>query len=68
VESEARLELDGVEVERVLAATGSPGRPLAPEAVRAKRAELRAGRVDGALDDPERPVAELIGALGMSAL
>jgi 2-methylcitrate dehydratase PrpD len=66
LESEARLEVDGTEVERVLAATGSPGRPLTPEAVRAKRAELGADGLAGALDDPERPAAELVGALEAS--
>jgi len=64
LESEAILTADGVEV-RVEAAQGSPGRPLSAEAHAAKLEELAGHRLDGALDDPDRPAAELLDAAGL---
>ena len=63
LESEARLQIDGTELARVLAARGSPGNPLTPEALHAKRRELSGTRLDGALDDDGRPAMELLGTL-----
>lgn len=59
-ESEALLALDGARVARVEAALGSPQRPMTEEAMTAKRRGLAAGRLEGALDDLERPAAELL--------
>ncbi len=62
--SEAVLEVDGEEVARVQAARGSPGRPLDPAEREAKRASLAGARLEGALDDPDRPVGELVELIG----
>jgi 2-methylcitrate dehydratase PrpD len=59
-ESEARLLVDAEPAATVVAAVGSPGRPLPPDAVAAKRAELAGARLDGALDDLARPAADLV--------
>jgi 2-methylcitrate dehydratase PrpD len=64
LESEAVLSADGVEV-RVEAALGSPERPMDPAALSAKLRSLAGERLDGALDDLDRPAAELLGAAGL---
>ena len=63
-ESEAVLSLDGEQVSRVPAALGSPQRPLDPAGLEAKRRALAGERVEGALDDADRPVAELAELIG----
>jgi 2-methylcitrate dehydratase PrpD len=65
LESEAVLKGKDGEV-RVEAALGSPGRPLTPEAQRAKLRALAGDRLDGALDDPDRSAAELLAAAGLA--
>ena len=65
LESEALLLLGGGEV-RVEAAQGSPGRPLSPMAHAAKLHGLAGDRLDGALDDPERPAVELLALAGLT--
>jgi len=44
---------------KVLAARGSPERPLSAEQLQAKVHALAGSRLDGALDDPSRPAAEV---------
>src|SRR5439155_12365667 len=61
LESEAVLIASGREL-RVPAAQGSPGRPLTPEVHAAKLRDLAGNRLDRALDDPDRPVEELLAA------
>jgi 2-methylcitrate dehydratase PrpD len=63
-ESEAVLEVDTEEISRVRAARGSPQRPLDDAGLAAKRRALAADRLDGALDDPARPVADLLELIG----
>ncbi len=63
-ESEAVLVLDGEQVSRVPAALGSPQRPLDPAGLAAKRRALAGERLEGALDDADRPVAELAELIG----
>jgi len=62
-ESEARLAVDGEVVARVEAALGSPQRPMSVEGLEQKRRGLAGERLEGALDDPGRPAAELLDAL-----
>ncbi len=59
-ESEFALLAVDEELARVNAARGSPEHPLAPAELRAKVRELAGERLDGALDDPARPAAELL--------
>jgi 2-methylcitrate dehydratase PrpD len=66
LESEAVLSADGVEV-RVEAALGSPGRPMDADALASKLRGLAGKRLDGALEDLDRPAAELLGAAGLPA-
>ena len=47
------------------AAPGSPEHPLDAAALARKVAELGAERLAGALDDPERPAAELAELAGL---
>ena len=63
--SEAVLEVDGEEAARVEAARGSPGHPLDQAGLAAKRRALAGDRLEGALDDPRRPVIELVGLIGL---
>jgi 2-methylcitrate dehydratase PrpD len=63
-ESEAVLSAEGVEF-RVEAALGSPQRPMDPDALAAKLRGLAGERLNGALDDLDRPAAELLEALGL---
>ncbi|MGH2982613.1 MAG: hypothetical protein ACRDKV_11295, partial [Solirubrobacterales bacterium] len=62
-ESEARLAIDGEQLARVEAALGSPQRPLGREALAAKRRGLAGERLEGALDDLDRPAAEILETL-----
>jgi 2-methylcitrate dehydratase PrpD len=62
-ESEAVIEADGRELARVEAALGSPQRPMDDAALADKRHRLVGQALDGALDDPRRPVAELTSLL-----
>jgi 2-methylcitrate dehydratase PrpD len=66
-EWEARVSAAGDPRERVCVewALGSPRRPLDPAALSAKLRELAGDRLDGALDDPARPAAELLAAIGI---
>jgi 2-methylcitrate dehydratase PrpD len=62
--SEAVLEVDGEEVARVRTPRGSPGRPLDEAGLAAKRRSLADERLEGALDDPDRSLGELVGLIG----
>ena len=62
-ESEARIAIDGEPLARVEAALGSPQRPMAPEALSAKRRDLAGERLEDALENPDRPVTELSALL-----
>ncbi len=63
-ESEARLEDEhGTVLARVLAAPGSPRRPLDPAQLAGKIANLAGDRLDGALDDPSVPATSLVAAI-----
>ncbi len=50
----------GEELVRVKAALGSPQQPMDADALRAKVEGLAGAELAGALDDPERPAAELL--------
>jgi 2-methylcitrate dehydratase PrpD len=63
-ESEAVLSVDGHEV-RVEAALGSPARPMSRTALAAKLRDLAGARLDGALEDPQRPASALLAAAGL---
>ena len=69
LESEAvLLGGDGAELVRVEAARGSPERPLDGAALEAKLHALAGDRLDGALDDPERPAQDVLeAALGVDS-
>jgi 2-methylcitrate dehydratase PrpD len=60
LESEAVLSSGGEEVARVEAAIGSPRNPMTEERLAAKVRDLAGDRLTGALDDPERPAADLL--------
>jgi 2-methylcitrate dehydratase PrpD len=62
-ESEALLAVDGAPAVRVEAALGSPQQPMSADQLAAKRRDLAGDRVEGALDDLDRPAAELLDAL-----
>ncbi len=62
-ESEFVLLAGGAEVARVGAARGSPERPLSAEELAAKVRGLAGDGLEGALDDPARPAAEVLAAL-----
>jgi 2-methylcitrate dehydratase PrpD len=64
-DSEARLGVDGTPLARIGAALGSPQRPMSAEGLAAKRRDLAGERLEGALDDTERPAAELLELLGI---
>jgi hypothetical protein len=64
-ESEAVLRVDGREASRVTAALGSPQRPMDPAQLAAKVRSLAGDRLDGVLDDPSRPAAEVLAAAGL---
>jgi 2-methylcitrate dehydratase PrpD len=63
-EWEARIESGGELVARIETALGSPARPLDSERLRAKVQDLAGDRLDGILDDPERPAADVLAAVG----
>ena len=68
LESEAvLLDAGGEELARVKAALGSPERPLDEAGLERKVAELAGDRLAGALDDPARPAAEVLGLAGLAA-
>jgi 2-methylcitrate dehydratase PrpD len=64
-ESEAVLRLDGAEAARVTTALGSPERPMDAAQLAAKVRNLAGDRLEGALDDPTRPAAEVLAAAGL---
>lgn len=64
-ESEALLAVDGTPAARVEAALGSPQRPMSADQLAAKRRDLAGNRVEGALDDLDRPAGELLDELGL---
>jgi 2-methylcitrate dehydratase PrpD len=66
-ESEFALLAGGEELARVDAARGSPEHPLGEEELRAKVRELAGDRLEGVLDDPGRPAAELLARLAGGA-
>jgi 2-methylcitrate dehydratase PrpD len=66
-ESEFALLAGTDELARVRAARGSPERPLDAEQLAAKVRGLAGGRLDGALDDPALPAAELVAVVGATA-
>ncbi len=59
-ESEFGLLAGGRELARVQAARGSPVRPLSAEQLAGKVGSLAGTQLDGALDDRERPAAEVL--------
>jgi 2-methylcitrate dehydratase PrpD len=63
-ESEFALLAGETELARVDAARGSPEHPLSVEQLAAKVRGLAGARLDGALDDPGVPAAELLAVLG----
>jgi 2-methylcitrate dehydratase PrpD len=65
LESEAVLSSGGEEIARVEAALGSPERPMDGNRLRAKIRELTGQRLDGVLDDPGRPAAEVAELSGL---
>ena len=68
LESEAvLLDASGAELARVEAALGSPERPLDEAGLERKISGLVGDRLAGALDDPERPAAEVLALAGLRA-
>ncbi|HEX8744269.1 MAG TPA: MmgE/PrpD family protein [Thermoleophilaceae bacterium] len=64
LESEAVLSAGGEEVARVEAAIGSPRNPMTEKRLARKARDLAGDRLAAALDDPDRPAAELLSAVG----
>ena len=64
-EAEAVLLVDGEEAARVPYATGSPEKPMSPERLAQKVAELGAEELTGILDDPECPAADVARVAGL---
>lgn len=62
-EAEALLVADGETVAHVRASRGSPERPLDAAQLATKVHGLAGERLDGLLDDPGRPAADLLAAL-----
>ena len=62
LESEARLEVGGEGVARIEAALGSPQRPMDAESIERKVRSLSGDRLTGLLDDPDRPVRDVVEA------
>jgi 2-methylcitrate dehydratase PrpD len=58
-EAEAVLLVDGEEAARVPFATGSPEKPMSPERLAQKVAELGGEELTGVLADPERPAEDI---------
>jgi 2-methylcitrate dehydratase PrpD len=65
-EPEAVLEAEGRTVARVVTSLGSPGAPLTEAQLEAKVRSLAGGRLDGVLDDPARPAADVLAAAGLA--
>jgi 2-methylcitrate dehydratase PrpD len=65
LESELVLHDGGVEIARVEAALGSPGKPMDTRALRAKVERLAGPELAGALDDLGRPAGELLVLAGL---
>jgi 2-methylcitrate dehydratase PrpD len=65
-ESEAVVEAGSEEIARVPHSLGSPARPMSGAQLQAKVSGLAGARLDGALDDPARPAAEVLAAAGLS--
>jgi 2-methylcitrate dehydratase PrpD len=63
-DSEVLLAIDGADF-RVAAALGSPQRPMGDQELAEKRRGLAGERLEGALDDLDRPAAELLKALAV---
>ncbi|MFZ0040784.1 MAG: MmgE/PrpD family protein [Solirubrobacteraceae bacterium] len=59
----AVVALGGREPVWVECPRGAPGRPLQPAELHAKVKELAGDRLEGLLDDPSRPAAEVVAAL-----
>jgi 2-methylcitrate dehydratase PrpD len=64
-ESECVLHAGGTEIARVEAALGSPQRPMDAKALRRKVTGLAGDAVAGALDDLDRPAAEVLELAGL---
>jgi 2-methylcitrate dehydratase PrpD len=62
-ESEFRLLSGDRELAHVLAARGSPQQPLSEDELAGKVRSLAGGRLDGALDDLDRPAADVLARL-----
>jgi 2-methylcitrate dehydratase PrpD/predicted RNA-binding protein with PIN domain len=67
LESEAVLSASGQEIARVKAALGSPERPMDGQTLSAKVKGLAGDRLDGALDDADRPATELLALAGLAS-
>lgn len=65
LESEAVLEAGGREVARVEAALGSPARPMSESQLAGKVRALAGERLDGVLDDGERPARSVLVAASL---
>lgn len=63
LESEALVVLEGRTLGHVRAALGSPQRPLSGAQLDAKVRGLAGDRLDGVLDDPGRPAADVLARL-----
>jgi 2-methylcitrate dehydratase PrpD len=68
LESECVLSEGGREIARVEAALGSPQRPMDAGALREKVAGLAGASLADALDDLERPAAELLELAGLGSV
>jgi 2-methylcitrate dehydratase PrpD len=64
-ESEVVLRVNGREAVRVTAPLGSPERPMDATQLAMKVHDLTGDRLDGVLDDPGRPAAEVLAAAGL---
>lgn len=64
-EAEAVVSQSGRELARIEHALGSPQRPMDAARLAAKGASLAGARLDGVLDDLERPATEVLEAAGL---
>jgi 2-methylcitrate dehydratase PrpD len=65
LESEFVLHSEDEEIARVKAALGSPAKPMNADALRAKVERLAGAELVGALDDLDRPAADLLALAGL---
>jgi 2-methylcitrate dehydratase PrpD len=65
LESEFVLHSEDGEIARVKAARGSPEKPMDAEALRAKVERIAGAELAGALDDLDRPAADLLALAGL---